>query len=135
VDEEVGVNGTGAAVGVVLGLLALGGVAVAFVTWSAYRHRELGTPAERATFSTLHTASLAAPPLREGLTPTGARRSARHLRTLLGTPAIALTDVSALLAWDGETALGPTRVSSWDDDFVSTYKVSNYQLAPGVSCP
>jgi hypothetical protein len=24
---------------------------------------------------------------------------------------------------------------SWDDDFVSTYKVSNYQLAPGVSCP
>jgi len=41
----------------------------------------------------------------------------------------------AVLAWDGETALGPTRVSSWDDDFVSTYKVSNYQLAPGVSCP
>jgi two-component system LytT family sensor kinase len=101
VNEEVGVNGTGAAVGVVLGLLALGGLAVAFVTWSAYRHRELGTPAERATFSTLHTASLAAPPLREGLTPTGARRSARHLRTLLGTPAIALTDVTTLLAWDG----------------------------------
>ena len=22
-----------------------------------------------------------------------------------------------------------------DDDFMSTYKVSNYQLAPGVSCP
>ena len=42
---------------------------------------------------------------------------------------------SRVLAWDGETALGPVRVNSWDDDFVSTYKVSNYQLAPGVSCP
>ena len=51
---------------------------------------------------------------------------------------LATRDLSArarVLAWDGETALGPTRVNSWDDDFVSTYKVSNYQLAPGVSCP
>ena len=39
-----------------------------------------------------------------------------------------------VLAWDGETALGPMRVRSWDDDFVATYKVANYQLAPGVSC-
>ncbi|MFE7509855.1 sensor histidine kinase, partial [Streptomyces sp. NPDC057540] len=29
---------------------------------------DLGTPVERATFHTLHTASLAAPPLRAGLT-------------------------------------------------------------------
>jgi hypothetical protein len=40
-----------------------------------------------------------------------------------------------VLGWDGATALGPIRVNSWDDDFVSTFKVSNYQLAPGVSCP
>ena len=40
-----------------------------------------------------------------------------------------------VLGWDGETALGPLRLTSWDDDFVATYKVSNYQLAPGVSCP
>jgi two-component system LytT family sensor kinase len=98
---EVGVDGTGTAVGVLLALAALAAAAVAFVAWSARRHRDLGTPAERATFSTLHTASLAAPPLREGLTPTGARRSARHLRALLGTPAIALTDVTTMLAWDG----------------------------------
>jgi hypothetical protein len=39
-----------------------------------------------------------------------------------------------VLAWDGETALGAIRVNAWDDNFVSTYKVSNYQLAPGVSC-
>ena len=40
-----------------------------------------------------------------------------------------------ILAWDGETSLGALRLASWDDDFVATYKVSNYQLAPGVSCP
>jgi len=40
-----------------------------------------------------------------------------------------------VLGWDGETSLGPLRVASWEDDFVATYKVSNYQLAPGVSCP
>jgi hypothetical protein len=40
-----------------------------------------------------------------------------------------------VLGWDGETSLGTMRLASWDDDFVSTYKVSNYQLAPGVSCP
>jgi hypothetical protein len=37
--------------------------------------------------------------------------------------------------WEGETALGQLRLASWDDDFVATYKVANYQLAPGVSCP
>src|SRR6185369_5013520 len=40
-----------------------------------------------------------------------------------------------ILAWDGETSLGPIRLTSWEDDFVATYKVANYQLAPGVSCP
>jgi len=51
---------------------------------------------------------------------------------------IASRDLAArarVLGWDGETSLGPLRVASWDDDFVATYKVSNYQLAPGVSCP
>ena len=65
------------------------------------RHPDLGTDAERATFDTLHTASLAAPPLREGLTPAGARKAVRHLRTLLGTSAVALTDAAGTLAWDG----------------------------------
>jgi two-component system, LytTR family, sensor kinase len=61
----------------------------------------LGTESDRATFRTLHTASLASPALREGLTASSAERSLRHLRALLGTPAAALTDTSALLAWDG----------------------------------
>ncbi|GAA2285426.1 signal transduction histidine kinase [Streptomyces ruber] len=61
----------------------------------------LGTPVEHATFETLHTASLAAPPLRAGLTEETARKSARRLRTLLGTDALLLTDHESVLAWDG----------------------------------
>ncbi|MFQ6142585.1 sensor histidine kinase [Streptomyces seoulensis] len=61
----------------------------------------LGTPVEHATFRTLHTASLAAPPLRAGLTEETARRSARRLRSLLGTDALCLTDDRRVLAWDG----------------------------------
>ncbi len=67
----------------------------------AWRRTHLGTEADRATFRTLHTASLASPALREGLTQESAERSIRHLRTLLGTPALALTDTAGVLAWDG----------------------------------
>jgi two-component system LytT family sensor kinase len=78
-------------------------VAVAAVVVYAVRHRrDLGTSADRATFDTLHTASLAAPPLREGLTRPGAERAVRHLHTLLGTSAVALTDRARMLAADGD---------------------------------
>ena len=65
------------------------------------RRRELGTDADRATFATLHTASLAAPALREGLTDDAAGRAAKHLRTLLGSRGVALTDTTTVLAVDG----------------------------------
>jgi hypothetical protein len=45
-----------------------------------------------------------------------------------------LADVARVLAWDGETSVGALRLTAWDDNFVSTYKVANYQLAPGVTC-
>lgn len=66
-----------------------------------WRRTHLGTDADRATFRTLHTASLASPALREGLTTRSAERSIRHLRTLLGSPGLALTDTEQVLAWDG----------------------------------
>ena len=50
-------------------------------------------------------------------------------------PARDLASRAGVLAWDGETSLGPIRLTSWEDDFVTTYKVANYQVAPGVSCP
>ncbi|MGW5348862.1 sensor histidine kinase [Streptomyces sp. NPDC004050] len=65
---------------------------------------DLGTPVERATFHTLYTAALAAPPLRAGLTEDAARKAARRLRSLLGTEALCLTDRDAVLAWDGPGA-------------------------------
>jgi hypothetical protein len=46
-----------------------------------------------------------------------------------------LAEWARVLAWDGEQAVGPVRLTAWDDDFVATYKVANYQMAPGVSCP
>jgi hypothetical protein len=36
--------------------------------------------------------------------------------------------------WDGETALGRLKLAAWDDNFVATYKVQNYQIESGVSC-
>jgi two-component system, LytTR family, sensor kinase len=71
-------------------------------TWFGWlRRRHLGTEADRATFRTLHTAALATPALRGGLNEASAQRSIRHLRSLLASPAVALTDTDALLAWDG----------------------------------
>ncbi|GIH99332.1 sensor histidine kinase [Planobispora takensis] len=87
----------------VLLVVALVGVP-ALVLWQVLRgRRDLGSsPAERATFETLHTASLAAPPLRAGLTEAGAQKASRHLRELLGSPALAITDEHRLLVYDGE---------------------------------
>jgi hypothetical protein len=51
---------------------------------------------------------------------------------------LTIPDVAArarVLGWDGETAMGPLRLSAWDDNFVSTFKVKNYELEPGVTCP
>ncbi|HET6938438.1 MAG TPA: histidine kinase, partial [Nocardioides sp.] len=69
-----------------------------------WRRTHLGSEADRTTFRILHTASLASPALREGLTAGSSERAARHLRDLLGTPALAVTDTAGCLAWDGEGA-------------------------------
>jgi two-component system LytT family sensor kinase len=76
-------------------------VAVAALAWWLLRRRDLGSEADRATFATLHTASLAAPALREGLTVDAAASAARHLRTLLGSRGVALTDTERVLAAEG----------------------------------
>jgi two-component system, LytTR family, sensor kinase len=63
--------------------------------------RELGTDAEQATYNTLHAASKAGRHLRTGLNPAGAAKASRQLRILLGCDALAILDVSGVLAWDG----------------------------------
>src|SRR5690242_8088220 len=91
-----------------MGRLVPGAVALltvgvpAVVLWRVFAaRRHFGTPVERATFETLHTASLAAPPLRGGLTAPAAAKAATHLHQLLGGPAVAVTDLAATIAWDG----------------------------------
>ncbi|WP_328864471.1 sensor histidine kinase [Streptomyces sp. NBC_00304] len=96
-------TGAGYAVIVLLGVLLFGaGLLAGRRTARPVRTSDVGTPVEHATFETLHTASLAAPPLRAGLTEDSARKSARRLRSLLGTDALCLTDRERILVWDGE---------------------------------
>ncbi len=96
-------TGAGYAVIVLLCVLLFGtGLLAGRRTACPVRTSHVGTPVEHATFETLHTASLAAPPLRAGLTEDSARRSARRLRSLLGTDALCLTDRERILVWDGE---------------------------------
>ncbi|MDF6017300.1 histidine kinase [Streptomyces sp. JH34] len=95
-------TGAGIAVIALLTLLLFGTGFLLGRTARPVRTSDVGTPVEHATFETLHTASLAAPPLRAGLTEESARRSARRLRSLLGTDALCLTDRDRVLVWDGE---------------------------------
>lgn len=75
-------------------------IAVALVVrWVRSRHL-LGSPEDQATYRILHMTSLASPELRAGL-DAGAEKAVRHLRALLGTPALALTDGETTLGWDG----------------------------------
>ncbi|MFR9800359.1 sensor histidine kinase [Streptomyces sp. MS06] len=66
-----------------------------------HRHPGFDGRAGQAAFEALHRASLAAPALRGGLTEASAGAAARHLRELLGVPALAVTDTERLLTWDG----------------------------------
>jgi two-component system LytT family sensor kinase len=63
--------------------------------------RAFSTAAEQATYNVLHRANEAAPPFRAGLTTAAAAKSIRGLHQLLGCPAVALTNETELLAWDG----------------------------------
>ena len=86
---------------VAMALLGVLGISAAVLLRAARGRRVFGTTAEIATHAALHEASLASPALRAGLTVESANRSAGHLRTLLGSSAVALSDTEQLLAWDG----------------------------------
>jgi two-component system LytT family sensor kinase len=76
--------------------------------------RVVATPTERAVHATLHTASLAARALREGLTQGSAGRAVPHLRALTGTQGVALYDGAAqLLAQD------PPDAPMWTADLLT----------------
>jgi two-component system, LytTR family, sensor kinase len=74
-----------AALTVALVALALGLGAAALLT-----RRVVSTPGERTVHAVLHTAALAARPLRRGLDPESACEAAPHLRVLTGSDGLAL---------------------------------------------
>jgi two-component system LytT family sensor kinase len=80
-------------------LAALVGAVYAVVRMRS--RRGIATAAQRATYEVLHIAGLAAEPLRAGLTDAGAAKAVRHLRTLTGATALAISDGHRLLAYDG----------------------------------
>lgn len=45
-----------------------------------------------------------------------------------------LSDAAHVLAFDGETPKGSVKVKAFDDNFVATYKVANYEVEKGVTC-
>ncbi len=101
-----------------------------------FRRSHLGTEADRATFRTLHEASLAGPALREGLTEASAERSVRHLRSLLGAPAVALTSTERLLAWDGVGSHHEDQVAALARTNDATRITGRSELAcRSVNCP
>jgi two-component system LytT family sensor kinase len=72
-------------------------------TWMWRRSRRSGfiSEVDRATYATLHTASLAAEHLARGLTPEAAERSGPHLLSILGAHAVSFSDAGTTLSWTG----------------------------------
>ncbi|OJF11495.1 sensor histidine kinase [Couchioplanes caeruleus] len=100
----------GSVLAVVVVLAALTGAVVAVLRLRA--RRGIATPGQRATYEVLHAASLAAEPLRSGLTSASAGKAVRHLRRLVGAPGLIVSDGEGCLASDG-------RGSHHTDQFVA----------------
>jgi two-component system LytT family sensor kinase len=93
----------GANLSAVLAVIALvtALAAAVFAVVRLLARRGIATATQRATYDVLHTAGLAAEPLRAGLTPATAAKAVRHLRSLVGAVGLALLSADDLLAIDG----------------------------------
>ncbi|EFQ82050.1 ATPase/histidine kinase/DNA gyrase B/HSP90 domain protein [Aeromicrobium marinum DSM 15272] len=91
----------GLALGIAVGVVA---AAAGIRWWLLGRRPGLGSAEDRATYATLHTASLVAPALRGGLDADSARRSLPHVQALLGRPTVGITGTHGTLAWSGPPA-------------------------------
>ena len=65
------------------------------------RGRGFISATDRATYATLHTASLASQHLGDGLTAESAERAGRHLLSILGAHAVSITGGGTCLSWTG----------------------------------
>lgn len=111
-------------------ILAVAGALTA--VWMRTR-REVTTPTERAVHAALHTASLAARPLRRGLDENSAAEAAPHLRELTGGSGLGLADASGnLLAWDAVTKRCPN--NSMTPPFVRSKANAGYSSRTRTWC-
>lgn len=86
-----------------LALLAAVAIAVVAGGYRARTRRTFVSNVDRATYTALHTMALASSALRDGLSAWSAAAAAPHLRALLDTSALALTDDQGVaLGWDGD---------------------------------
>lgn len=116
-------------------ILVVGAVVVLLLLWLVLRRRTLQkgfvSERDRATYETLHTASLAGRQLSTGLDQVTATRALPHLRALLATPALALTAGERLLAWDGHGEHHKDQVRMTSLEHVGGGKVT---VVPDLHC-
>lgn len=98
-------------------------LAVAAVVLAVRTRRVVATPTERAVHAALHTASLAARALRQGLDTESAHTAAPFLRGLTGSDALAV--------FDGDGALLARDPDDWDDDLVEACERAARQSLSG----
>ncbi|HNV39999.1 MAG TPA: histidine kinase [Ornithinibacter sp.] len=85
-------------------VLVAGTLTLLWISWLLLRRsrrRGFLSEVDRATYATLHTASLASQHLADGLTPDAAERAGRHLLSILGAHAVSLSDTGGVLSWTG----------------------------------
>lgn len=85
-------------------VLVAGTLILLWISWLLLRRsrrRGFLSEVDRATYATLHTASLASQHLADGLTPDAAERAGRHLLSILGAHAVSLSDTGGVLSWTG----------------------------------
>jgi len=115
---------SGTVLTVLLVMLAVAGLAAA--AYVVRTRRVVATPTERAVHDALHTASLAARALREGLGPESARGAAPHLRALTGAEGVVL--------FDGEGRLlvrDPTDDPVWAADVIAACERAAHDSVSG----
>ena len=119
---------------VVAGGMVLGYFLVRLLRHGRNARRGFVTDVDEATYRTLHTASLAARHLQDGLTPEATARAARHLRSLLGSSALAVCDGAGLVAQDGLPDAHATRAHADAAEVLRTGRT--IVLGPDkVTCP
>ena len=123
-----------------LALVGVVGVLATVAFYVRWAGRRLVTPGQRMTYQALHTANLAAPPLRAGLTPEAMHRALGPLRTLMGTRGLVVADPAGVVGADGVDhehcdLLGPTLAAVMVSGRPALLAADDLRCRAAGSCP